>query len=154
MAKYTTLKASKEAHDILIGLNRLTGLNVQVLVEVAIMNLTKIDFTEIKKLKESNEAQYQKALERLSKDLPTTVVRSNNISMVSVHIDPAIKTGGVKDPTDPLDIIIKDRPIGRPKQEIKLTMPEKAATRVDEALSNSNGLVPELDIDDILSTEE
>lgn len=153
MKEFVTLKASKEAHGIISGISKLTGLKVQMLVDIAIKNLENFDFSEIKRIKANNENQFNKAIEKLSKDLPTTTIRSKNISQVNVHIDSSM-LGGSKDPTDPLDIMIKDTPIGKPKHEIKLTMPDKAATRVDEALSNSNGLAPELDIDDLLSTEE
>lgn len=153
MKEFVTLKASKEAHGIISGISKLTGLKVQMLVDIAIKNLENFDFSEIKRIKANNENQFNKAIEKLSKDLPTTTIRSKNISQVNVHIDSSI-VGGSKDPTDPLGIMIKDKPIGKPKQEIKLTMPDKPATRVDEALSNSEGLVTELDIDDILSTEE
>lgn len=151
MKEFVTLKASKEAHGIISGISKLTGLKVQMLVDIAIKNLENFDFSEIKRIKANNENQFNKAIEKLSKDLPTTTIRSKNISQVNVHIDSSI-VGGVKDPTDPLDIVIKDKPIGRPKQDIKLTMPDKAAIRVDEddIKPDANG---EIDVVDLLGED-
>ncbi len=151
MKEFVTLKASKEAHGIISGISKLTGLKVQMLVDIAIKNLENFDFSEIKRIKANNENQFNKAIEKLSKDLPTTTIRSKNISQVNVHIDSPM-LGGTVDPTDPLDIMIPDKKIGRPKQEIKLTMPEKPATRVDEddIKPDANG---EIDVVDLLGED-
>lgn len=142
MKTRVNLRVGLEYHEILKKMSEDSGIPIIKLTELAIKRISKVNLTDLKKLNDDYQASYEKAIERLSNDdYDKAITRT-------------LKTGGVKDPTDPLGIMIKDKPIGKPKQEIKLTMPDKAATRVDEALSNSNGLVPELDIDDILSTEE
>jgi len=142
MKTRVNLRVGLEYHEKLKQISIDSGIPIITLTELAIKRLSKINLSDLKKLSDDYQASYEKALERLSND------------DYDKAITKTLKTGGVKDPTDPLDIMIKDKPIGKPKQEIKLTMPDKAATRIDEALSNSNGLAPELDIDDLLSTEE
>lgn len=141
MKTRVNLRVGLEYHEILKKMSEESGIPIIKLTEVAIKRISKINLTDLKKLNDDYQASYGKVLERLSNDdYDKTITRT-------------LKTGGVKDPTDPLDIVIKDTPIGRPKQEIKLTMPDKPATRIDEddIKPDANG---EIDIDDILSTEE
>lgn len=133
------IRVRLEYQRVLKEISDKSGIAITTLAEIAIKRISRVDLSDLIKVRKDKEDAYERAIQRLSDEIAPVL--------------PVLPKKDAYDKTASQEPVIKDKPISKPKkQEIKAIMSDKPATRIDEddIKPDANG---EIDIDDILDPD-